>query len=266
MTPESEDFARIRRERLPLVCDNHWVRDIPPDIPAVGFQHGVAWVKAGITHNWKDYALALRQARAAHRPNTLWVACAEWISSGFQRLHGNRAAHVVYHPVDVTRFDGRLDNAGSRLVLHDARSLAKGKQAIEWLVEALPEYRFEALACQPAEVPDRMRRACAFVHLSRYEGNSIVCNEAMASDLPCLFSRVGLMRDRGGPSDVAVLEAGKALTDRATVLAAGREFLASLERRSYRPRAWVMANASPSAALRGWSKVVEDLDQMWLRS
>ena len=51
-------------------------------------------------------------------------------------------------------------------------------------------------------MPDRFRQGAAFLHLSRYEGNSIVCNEAMAMDLPCLFTRVGLMRD-GADLDVA---------------------------------------------------------------
>jgi len=49
-----------------------------------------------------------------------------------------------------------------------------------------------------------MRKARAFIHLSSYEGNSIVCNEAMAMNLPCMFTDVGLMRDSGRPQDVRV--------------------------------------------------------------
>ena len=72
-------------------------------------------------------------------------------------------------------------------------------------MKKLPEWRFETLNCKPEDVPDRMREAAAFLHLSRYEGNSIVCNEAMAMNLPCLFTKVGLMND-GEPLDVSIVE------------------------------------------------------------
>jgi hypothetical protein len=264
MTPRSRDFERVRAERLPVICDNHWVRDVPSDIPAIGFQHGVAREKVRVTRNLKDAKLAYRQMRAARRANTLWVACAEWISEAFGTLHGNRASHIVYHPVDLERFDGRLDNAGSNLVLHDARSEAKGRSAVQWLAEAFPAYRFEPLACAPSEVPDRMRKAAAFVHLSKYEGNSIVCNEAMASDLPCLFSRVGLMRDAHGPTDVAVVDTAT-LRDRALLVAAAGGFFASLGQRTHHPRAWMLEHASPKAARARWADAMHELDGLWGR-
>jgi glycosyltransferase involved in cell wall biosynthesis len=204
--------------------------------------------------------LALRQRRAAARPNTLWVACAEWISRAFAERHGNAAQAVVYHQVDLDRFDGELDNEGSRLVLHDARNPHKGSRQIEWLVRALPEWQFEPLSCAPSEVPSRFRRAAAFVHLSRYEGNSIVCNEAMAQNLPCLFTRVGLFRDTGAPSDVVVLDAGRAFADEPWLVERTREFLEGLGSTAYRPRRWVEANASLAATRARWRKVMTQFD------
>ena len=263
MTPASADFARVRRERLPLICDNQFLRHVPVDLPAIGFQHGVAFEKMQVTRRLGDARMAFEQFRVARRPNTVWVACAEWISRRFAALHGNGAAHVIHHMVDLERFDGRLDNAGSRLVLHDARSEAKGKSAVAALAAALPEYRFEPLACAPSEVPDRMRKARAFVHLSRYEGNSIVCNEAMASDLPCLFTRVGLMRDANGPSDVAVIDAQLARKGGEPFLQIAREFLQSIDERTYHPRQWVIANASHEVATQRWTRALEDLDRLW---
>jgi hypothetical protein len=263
MTPESADFARVRRERLPLICDNQYLRHVPADLPAIGFQHGVAFEKMQVTRRFSDARMAFDQYRVAHRPNTVWVGCAEWISRRFSGLHGNGAAHVIHHMVDLERFDGRLDNRGSRLVLHDARSEAKGKSAVAALAAALPEYRFEPLACAPSEVPDRMRKARAFMHLSSYEGNSIVCNEAMASDLPCLFTRVGLMRDANGPSDVAVIDRELVRRGGEPFLQVAREFFQSIDERDYRPRKWVIDNASHQVATQRWTRALEDLDLLW---
>jgi hypothetical protein len=263
MTPSNADFARVQRERLALICDNQFLRYVPRELPAIGFQHGVAADKMRVTKVFGDVRMAWAQRGVAGRPRTVWVACAEWISRRFAALHGNGASHVIYHMVDLERFDGRLDNAGSRLVLHDARSEAKGKSAVATLAAALREYRFEPLACAPSEVPDRMRKARAFVHLSRYEGNSIVCNEAMASNLPCLFTRVGLLRDETGPRDVMVIEPEVAWRDDAQLVRVARDFLASTETRNYQPRAWILENASLAIARERWARALADLDRLW---
>jgi len=262
MTPASRDVDLVRRRKLVVICDNHTVLDWPDDVPVVGFQHGVAARKVLVTRSLGDLELAWLQRRAARRPRTLWVACAEWISDTFARLHRNRASHVVYHPVDLGRFDGRLDHEGSRLVLHDARSPHKGSRQLSVLSRALPDWRFEALACRPEEVPARMRKARAFVHLSRYEGNSIVCNEAMAMDLPCLFTRVGLMLDRRWDFDVQVLPPRVAFGAPRRLVHEVSTFLDTLGLREYHPRRWALEHASHEANLQSWSAVVEDFSQM----
>ncbi len=258
MTPDSQDVERVRAERLPVICDNHYVLDWPEAIPVIGFQHGVGAVKHGVTHSLSHWRLKRKQRRAARRPNTLWVACAQWIAVTFERLYGNGADHVIYHPIDIEHFDGRLENDGSCLILHDARLEHKGRDLIPILQDAFPDWRFEGLDCAPADVPDRMRAARAFVHLSRYEGNSIVCNEAMAMNLPCLFTRVGLMQDAGRPQDVVLIEPNEAYGDPARLVAETRRFLDSLDTRMYAPRAWTLEHATREQSRRGWEVVMDD--------
>jgi hypothetical protein len=258
MTPETRDEARVRRDELLVVCDNHHVLHWEPDIPVIGFQHGVAAIKALATRSLTDVGLALRQRRAARRPRTLWVACARWIAEAFQRLHGNGASHVVYHPIDLSRFDARLENAASRLVLHDARAPHKGSRLFPRLARAFPRLRFEALACRSEEVPDRLRVARAFVHLSRYEGNSLVCNEAMAMNLPCLFTRVGLFRDRGQDFDARIVTSRDVFGGSRRLLETVGSFLESLDETVYRPRGFCERHASAEPARAAWRRTIAD--------
>lgn len=260
MTPETRDEALVRRERLPVVCDNHWVRDWPSDIPVIGFQHGFAASKFLMTRQRGDLRLGVAQLLAARRPNTLWVACARWIGKRFGRWFGNTAAHVIYHPVDLARFDGRLENSGSRLVLHDARSPHKGQALVAELARAFPELVFEPLACAPADVPDRMRKAAAFVHLSRYEGNSIVCNEAMAMNLPCLFTRVGLMLDGAARFDVQVVEPRLAFGGGAPLAGVFRSFLRWSRDHTPNPRAFCLEETNLEVNRLAWARVVADFE------
>lgn len=260
MTPETRDEALVRRERLLVISDNHWVRDWPSDIPVIGFQHGFAASKFMMTRLRGDLRTAVSQRLAARRPNTLWVACARWIGERFGRWFGNPAAHVIYHPVDLERFDGRLENSDSRLVLHDARSPHKGQVVVAELARAFPELAFESLACAPAEVPDRMRRASAFLHLSRYEGNSIVCSEAMAMNLPCLFTRVGLMLDGCERFDVRVIEPRLAFRGGAPLVAAFRAFLQWSRERPHNPRAFCLEHTNVDENRLAWARVVGDFE------
>jgi glycosyltransferase involved in cell wall biosynthesis len=258
----------VRRDRLPVVCDNHWVRDWPSDVPVIGFQHGFAASKFLTTRSRGDLRLALAQRVAARRANTLWVACARWIGERFGRWFGNAAAHVIYHPVDLERFDGRLENQGSKLVLHDARSPHKGELIVAELARAFPELSFEPLDCAPADVPDRMRHAAMFLHLSRYEGNSIVCNEAMAMNLPCLFTRVGLMLDGAERFDVKLVEPRLAFRGGAPLADAFRSFLRWSRERKPNPRAFCLEQTNVEENRRVWSRVLADFESRfgWTRS
>lgn len=256
------DVDRVRSERRMVICDNQWVIDWPEDIPVVGFQHGVAAIKAKATGNESDRQLALAQSRAAKRPNTLWVACAEWIADAFERRHGNGAKLVIYHHVDLERFDGIRTGHDPRLVLHDARNRHKGRAEMAALAARFGDWKIEPLACPTDEVPNRMREARAFLHVSRYEGNSIVCNEAMAMDLPLFATRVGLMQDSQGPSDVFLIDADQAFGDAHYLEGQFARFLQSLESRAYHPRGWVLEHASFDVARERWRQVAASWDAM----
>jgi hypothetical protein len=256
--PKSSELRAWASRGSPIVCDNHTVLDWPARVPVIGFQHGVAAVKATHTRSLTDRRLARWQAKAARRGHTVWVACAQWISRTFGERHGNGARHVVYHQVDLDRFDGERRDVDPKLVLHDARTEPKGQALVQRLQAAFPQWKLEPLACTPQQVPDRMRRARAFLHLSRYEGNSIVCNEAMAMDLPCLFTRVGLMQDEGGPDEVEVIDAERAFSDPAWLALRFGAFLAGLDEREVHPRRWVLEHAHLDVARASWKRVVED--------
>jgi glycosyltransferase involved in cell wall biosynthesis len=262
MTPRDHDFDRVRQERIPVICDNQRARDWPKDIPVIGFQHGFAMEKAWVTKSPGHLVMATGQWLASRRPNTLWVACAEWIAKAFSRSFGTSTEEVIYHPIDVERFDGDLDNDGSRLILHDARTRHKGKHLLPRLQDAYPDWTFEPLACKPKEVPDRMRKAAAFIHLSAYEGNSIVCNEAMAMNLPCMFTDVGLMRDSGRPRDIHVISAKRTFSDARYLHDELGVFLRSLDTESYTPRRWTLANATAEVALERWARAMDAFFRM----
>ncbi len=262
MTPRDCDFDYAVKNCIPVICDNQHVVHWPKRHPVIGFQHGVGAVKFNITHSRVHRRLARAQRRAAKRQNTLWVANAEWVAAGFRRLYGNRVDHVIYYPVDVDRFDAKLENTGSRLILHDARTKHKGKALIEEVKMAFPKWQFEPLDCRPDQVPDRMRHARAFIHLSRYEGNSIVCNEAMAMNLPCMFTAVGLMQDRNRPTDVFLVDPDEIYGHRGYLVKEVGTFLESLDCQTYNPRAWILANATLEISLASWTRVMTHFQQM----
>ena len=266
MTPSSRDIAEVVENRLPVICDNHLVLDWPDGYPVMGFQHGVAAVKVKATGSRTDRKLARLQAKAAKRPDTLWVACAEWISTTFGELYGNSAPHIVYHAVDLDRFDGRLRNAGSRLILHDGRFPHKGRDLYPVLEKAFPSWRFEPLDCRPEDVPDRMRRGAAFMHLSTYEGNSIVCNEAMAMNMACLFTRVGLMLDERHDFDVELIDVRQAYGREPELVQRVGRFLEGLSTTSHRPRDWCVEHASPAANRARWADALTDWSAMMERA
>ena len=260
MSRSNRDEARVVRERLPVICDNQMVLDWPSHIPVIGIQHGVALYKSAFVPQLVNVQMALAQRRAARRPNTLWIAAAQWVRRAFTRLHGARARHIVYHGIDLERFDGQLQNEGSRVLLHDARAPHKGSRLYPTLERALPEWKFELLGADGEPVPDHMRRAKAFLHLSRYEGNSLVCCEAMAMNLPCLFTRVGLMLDGPEKFDVCVVRRRDVFGTRRRLIQSVRRFVSELDSRTYTPRPWVEQHASYAANQAAWRAVVDDFD------
>ena len=256
MTPKDCDFKYAMKHHIPVISENQGVVDWPKKYAVVGFQHGVGAVKFNVTQSKVHRRMASAQKRAAKRKNTIWVACAEWISTTFGQLHNTATEHIIYHAVDIDKFDGKLENHGSRLILHDARTMHKGKALIEKIKKAFPEWKFELLGCSHNQVPDRMRGARAFIHLSRYEGNSIVCNEAIAMNLPCLFTAVGLMKDQNHPTDVYIVDPDDIYDNPQILVKEVGTFFNSLNTRKYNPRDWILANATPEINVKKWYQVM----------
>ena len=67
LAPGVGDMDAAVRERIPVICDNQMVLDWPDGHPVIGFQHGVAEVKAQITRSRTDKRLARQQARRGGR-------------------------------------------------------------------------------------------------------------------------------------------------------------------------------------------------------
>jgi hypothetical protein len=101
-----------------------------------------------------------------------------------------------------------------------------------------------------------MKGAKAFIHLSSYEGNSYVCNEALAANLPCFVTKVGLFRDVTSLDAYIIDLKGRALKRR-HVVNEFRRFLASLSQERYAPRLWVKEHATREVAMQKWRNVME---------
>lgn len=263
MDSDHRDLAYPLKNRLPVICDNQLVVDWPEDFPVIGFQHGVSAVKFKKTppsfYKWRS---ARAQKKAAARPNTLWIANAQWVSDACERLYGNRADYVILNQTDIERFDGKLDNEGSRLILHDARAKHKGSKLMEHLSAAYPDWEIGLLDCPSSEVHNMMRRAKAFLHLSMYEGNSLVCNEAMAMNLPCMFTKVGLMLDPNGPEDVYLVDPDDMFKKRDRLVEEFGRFAETLDTRTYNPRAWILENATLKVTLDRWREAMTGFQSM----
>ena len=262
MTPNNLDVKYILNNQVPVICDNQMVSDIPNDIPVIGFQHGVGAVKYEVTRSSGHRRLKRAQEKASKRPNTIWVACADWIASKFEKIYGNKTNYVIYHHINTDLFDGNLENENSRLILHDARTVHKGSNLLPVIEKAFPDWEFQPLNCKPEDVPNRMRSARAFIHLSHYEGNSIVCNEAMAMDLPCMFTRVGLMQDANRPQDIYLIDTDKAYKDRDGLIKETGIFLETLHNKNYNPRSWVLNNAIPLISHKKWKQTMIDFQKL----
>jgi len=256
------DVGYVEKHHFPVICDFHTALDWPERIPVVGFLHGIASVKWTVTHALHDLWLIRAQGKAVRRKNTVWTACAEWIARQAGVRYGLKVPHIIYHPVDMNTFDGRLTSGNPRLILHDARTRHKGRKLLEHLASKFPGWAFVSLECTPEQVPDRLRSARAFIHLSRYEGNSLVANEAMAMNLPCLFTEVGLFLDADGPTEVYRVEADKVFRDKAALEKEFAAFTASLDVRTYNPRVWMLRHATPEKSREGWRKVMKEFQKL----
>ena len=114
-----------------------------------------------------------------------------------------------------------------------------------------------------------MRKAKAFIHLSKYEGNSIVCNEAMAMNLPSMFTNVGLMKDENRPKEAYLIDLNKIYKSyfgikiiKNRINSPNGLFIKSLNNNDYNPRKWVLENAVASISNKKWEKTILDFQEL----
>ena len=79
-------------------------------------------------------------------------------------------------------------------------------------------------------------------------------------NLPCLFTRVGLMND-GEDLDVTIVESEDVYGKRDHMVETVKAFLDGLSTRTYTPRRWTMENATPEAHVAAWRTVMADFAQ-----
>jgi hypothetical protein len=84
----------------------------------------------------------------------------------------------------------------------------------------------------------------------------------MAMNLPCMFTRVGLMQDPNRPDDVYLVEPREMFHDADRLVEEFGKFLETLDTRAYNPRAWTLANATREIAVQGWRKAMTSFQSM----
>jgi hypothetical protein len=77
-------------------------------------------------------------------------------------------------------------------------------------------------------------------------------------DLPCLLTRVGLLQDEGGPTDVWTIDPQLLCGEAGPLLSEVEGFLTSLESRCYQPRSWILGHATLAHAATGWKRALQD--------
>jgi hypothetical protein len=82
----------------------------------------------------------------------------------------------------------------------------------------------------------------------------------MAMNLPCLFTRVGLVND-DEDLDVAIVESEDVYGRRDHMVETVKTFLDGLATHTYEPRRWTLANATPQAHVAAWRTVMTDFAQ-----
>ena len=167
------------------------------------------------------------------------------------RLRIRKGIEVLLHAVQ--RLRGRHPEV-RLLIVGGGEHAARTRDAIGRL--GLSEAVQHVGRCRPEEVPALMRRACALVVPSIYEGMPLVILEAMASGLPVIASRVSGIPEVVRPDESGWLVDPEDIDGLARSLA---EVLANPEearRRGEVGRTLVEGGATPRVAGERWLELI----------
>ena len=176
-----------------VIVDNQDATAIPAAYAVLAVQHGCA-MEDGLRGRASDLlALGRKQAMAARRKRTAWVACSDWAAYHCRQHTGTLADRIIYGCVDTERFfpseRQRTRDAKRPVVLHDCADVVVGKVTAE-LGKA---FEVRALAVPAGKVPDAMREADIWLCLSLSEGLPTVVMEAQATGLVVVGTNVGVL-------------------------------------------------------------------------
>ena len=164
------------------------------------FFHGL-WkqlhVNLGITSGTEEE----RQRQAAQRKDVYLVAASNSVASQLECWYqvSKNKIRVISHGIPLDVWRPALSNPKSirPRILHVATDIVKAREIIPVLQRILPDFDFVLVYRRiglPA-TPELYQRGDIFLHLSRYEGNSYACMEALACGLPSVLTDVGFFAE-----------------------------------------------------------------------
>ncbi len=197
--PLSGIAARAVPGRSLVIVDNHDALAVPSGVAVIAVQHGSAGEHLARVPSWKaGSALVEKQRAAANRRMTMWVGCSEWAQWCCRKWQGVTAEFIINSAVDIVVFapsDRQRTRSTPRpVVLHHCADPNKGSNHVGAVAKTCGDrYVFRRLACAADLVSQAMREADMWLCLSAAEGLPTVVQEAMATDLVVVSTKVGIL-------------------------------------------------------------------------
>lgn len=182
-----------------VICDNHHVLGLPPDVPAIVVHHGCAATHYERDPAWRNEStreMVDAQVDMLSRPNTTFVAPSGWVAHEFVKQGPRPNARVIVNYVDPIPTAPRQSDRP--LVIGDWRDFNKGRDHWQAVAAELPGIDFRPLAF----ADDAGRRAAysiadAYLCLSLSEGGAYSVCDAEAAGLVIVSTDVGNAREFG---------------------------------------------------------------------
>ena len=150
--------------------------------------------KRNDTHRF-DNEIRKQQEMWQKRANYI-VSMSNTSAHYLQLHHGVKANKIILNGIDLNEFISKeIDITKQKpIVIHAAADkVNKGGDFIKELQSKCTDFDFQYLdAKNLKETSEKYRRGDLFLHLSKYEGDSIAIKEAASSGLPMLVTDVGI--------------------------------------------------------------------------